>query len=209
MSENNDVPPHVKLRNKISKEIEVLTSTRENQILGVAIKEDTLMVFFMPNGTDIVRVHERHVRASRASNKISKPQALRMVTFLYNQVVSDKGMMEINDGKIAVSQAVLASNPYGITANDITMRGMSAQELCGREAKTIGNLSDAMAHIANALDIELTAQLVTATLEHNCPKTQRPQIAAPITTNPSTTRPTVIWPAASTSGGTAISQYRS
>lgn len=190
---DDDVPPHVKLRNKISKEIQSLTSDRDYQILAVATKDDTLVVFFMPNGTDIVRVHERHVRASRASNKISKAQALRMVTFLYNQVVSDKGMMEVTDGKIAVSQSVLASNPYGITANDISMRGMSAQELCGREAKTIGNLSGAMAHISKALGIELSAGVVATTIQQNCQKS---------------IRPTVVWPAVAT-GGSAIAQYTS
>jgi hypothetical protein len=54
MSEHNDIPPVPKLRTKISKEIEALTSSTDNEVLAAATKDDTQVVFFMPRGTEVL-----------------------------------------------------------------------------------------------------------------------------------------------------------
>ncbi|MDX1923322.1 MAG: hypothetical protein SFW65_09365 [Alphaproteobacteria bacterium] len=202
MSENNDVPPVPKLRNKISKEIETLTSATDTEVLAAATKGNTLVVFFMVNGTDVVRVHERHVRVSNASGKISKAQAERIVKFLYAQVVSDKKLMEVTEERAAISQGLLASNPYGITANDISIHGMSAKELCGREARTIGGRNAALIEVAKIMDIEVTPELIVATLHRSCPQTRGKPMPAAVQTK---AKPPQIWPAVAT-GAAAITQ---
>ncbi len=204
MSENNDVPPVPKLRNKISKEIEALTSSQGTEVLAAATKGNTLVVFFMVNGTDVVRVHERHVRVSNASGKISKSQAERIVKFLYSQIVSDKKLMEVTQERAAISQGLLASNPYGITANDISIHGMSAKELCGREARSVGKRNAALTQVAKIMDIEVTPELIVATLHRSCPQTRNKPMPVAVRPNPTPAK-TVVWPAVA-AGGAAIAQ---
>jgi hypothetical protein len=118
--------------------------------------------------------------------------------------------MEMSEGQAASAQGLLASNPYGITANDISIHGASAQELCGREARTIGGRSAALVEVAKIMDIDVTPELVIATLHRSCPQTRGKPLPDFLSTKaPALPRakPALVWPVAAGTSGAAVTAH--
>ncbi len=198
MSEDNDVPPHAKLRDELSKQVRAISTFPKFNVHGAAIKDQTLVVFYVyEEDAATVRKREWNVKPSQ---DISPEKANQILIALYNQIRGDLKMMEIEEEKAALSQAVLASNPYGITANDVAVHGLSARELCGRRAENNVSLGAILHQVATMMDIDVTPDMVVEILQNNCPHARAATAKAPTTTRP------VIWPAVAT-GAAAISQY--
>lgn len=169
--EEDICPPHVRLRNTISAEIRGLTEDPEKKVLGVAIKGNTLVVFFSPldyflrpdktgKDKDVVPIQSREW-SILPGDIMGDNQARKARATLYNQVHSDCRLIHLQDGKAAICEELLASNPYGITANDITLHGSSVVELCARKAHSTSLVAAAFLETVTLMGLTSSAELVT------------------------------------------------
>lgn len=162
-ADTNGPLPHIRYRQKASKILSAFVDNINNHILAVANTGSELVVCFSSNAASGAPVQKFEISPL---DRVARQHVGKVLDFLYGQVCFDRNLMEMPlDMKVAASAALLQNNRFNITANHITQRGMTAQELCGREA--VMPVSSQIAQIGAMLGVEIDAHAIVATLERH------------------------------------------
>lgn len=129
-----DVPEHVELREGIRRSLSVLAD--RFAIVAAAVKRDeNLVVFYGPAGNPHFSPLDQ---TWTVPDSIRPDLRTRVLGYLFELARSEYGLLPLqglDEGlKVEVSTGLLQGHAAGIRANDVTVRKMTAVDLCGRVA---------------------------------------------------------------------------